>query len=76
MANSFVRSLITLLIVVAALPACAPLIQYRTNYELCVSDRLRPSAECETHALQQLPAQDVDSNFLLGFIEFDDQGCH
>lgn len=74
MANPLVRSLITILIGVTVLPACAPLVQYRTNYELCVSDRLRPAQECETHALQQLPAHKADANFLLGFIEFDDQG--
>jgi hypothetical protein len=67
------RLLITVLVAVAALPACAPFEQYRTDYEVCVSDKLPPPAECEIHALQQLAAGD-DSEFLLGFIEFDDQG--
>ena len=67
------RSLITIFIVAAALCACAPFKQYRSDYKVCVSDSLPPPAECEKHALQQLPGKD-DSKFLLGFIEFDDQG--
>ena len=67
------RLLITFLVVMAAVPACAPFQQYRTEYEVCVSEKLPPPSECETHALQQLPAGG-DADFLLGFIEFDDQG--
>lgn len=74
MVHPLVRSLITTMVAAMALAACAPLTQYRTNYEVCVSATLPPSAECETHTLQQLPARDADSSFLLGFIEFDDQG--
>lgn len=54
--------------------ACAPFQQYRTVYpEVCVSPTPSPSPECETHALQQLPSGN-GSGYLLGFIEFDDQG--
>lgn len=53
--------------------ACAPFTQYRTKYEVCRSQALPPSPECETHALQQLPDA-KGSDYLLGFIEFDDQG--
>ena len=67
------RSLITVLVVLVALPACAPFKQYRTDYDVCVSGDVPPPPECETHALQQLSAGD-DTEFLLGFVEFDDQG--
>jgi hypothetical protein len=67
------RLLVTVLFAALVLPACAPFKQYRTDYEVCVSNELPPPAECETHALQQLPASE-DSEFLVGFIEFDDQG--
>ena len=54
--------------------ACAPFQQYRTVYpEVCVSPTPAPSPECETHALQQLPSAN-GNRYLLGFIEFDDQG--
>jgi len=54
--------------------ACAPLQEYRTVYPaVCVSNTQHPTAECEKHALQQLPTPD-DNQYLLGFIEFDDQG--
>lgn len=54
--------------------ACAPFQEYRTVYpEVCISPSAMPSPECETHALQQLPTTN-DNRYLLGFIEFDDQG--
>lgn len=56
--------------------ACAPLQQYRTVYPaVCVwsGPGEGPSEECETHALQQLPTAQ-GHHYLLGFIEFDDQG--
>lgn len=65
--------LIAILFAATALTACAPYKQYRTDYEVCVSAELPPPAECEIHALQELAA-DGNSKFLLGFIEFDDQG--
>ncbi len=73
MRYSLIRLLITVLVAAAALPACASFKQYRTDYGVCVSNELPPPAECEAHALQQLAVGD-DSEFLLGFIEFDDQG--
>lgn len=73
MTHPFIRSLLITIVAATSLAACAPFTQYRTNYDVCVSDILPPPAECETHALQQLPAND-DSKFLLGFVEFDDQG--
>lgn len=58
-----------------ALSACAPLQQYRTNYEPCVSHTSLASGKCESHALQQYQdAFDSERGYTLGFIEFDDQG--
>jgi len=54
------------------LVACTPHKRYRDN-EFCVSQTLVPDAECERHSLQQL-SSDNGAKFLLGFIEFDDQG--
>ncbi len=63
-----------LLLALAGLAACAPFQQYRTVYpDVCVSPTPEPSAECERHALQRLPTGN-GRNYLLGFIEFDDQG--
>lgn len=57
-----------------AITACAPHVKYRTVHPaVCVSPTPAPSPECEKHALQQLPSGN-GSHFLLGFIEFDDQG--
>lgn len=61
-------------VAVLGVTACAPFQEYRTVYpEVCVSPDPAPSPECETHALQQLPTAN-GSRYLLGFIEFDDQG--
>jgi len=66
--------LATAVLVVFSVTACTPFQQYRTVYpEVCVSSTPAPSPECETHALQQLPTAN-GSRYLLGFIEFDDQG--
>ena len=66
--------LATAVLVVFSVAACAPFQQYRTVYpEVCVSSTPAPSAECETHALQELPTAN-GSRYLLGFVEFDDQG--
>jgi len=60
-------------VAVTVLSACAPLTQYRTtDYRLC-DDPAGFAKHCETHSLQQLPAADGVS-YLLGFVEFDDQG--
>lgn len=59
---------------ILAVTACSPFQQYRTVYpQPCVSPTPEPSSECETHALQELPTGH-GNRYLLGFIEFDDQG--
>ncbi|EAR20680.1 alpha/beta hydrolase [Nitrococcus mobilis] len=59
---------------ILALSGCSPLKEYRTVYPaVCVSATQRPSPECAAHALQQLPTA-KGNHYLLGFIEFDDQG--
>lgn len=59
---------------VCAITACAPFQQYRSDYgSVCVSSTVAPPPECEGHALQQLPTGN-GNDYLLGFIEFDDQG--
>lgn len=63
-------------VAVAALTvtACVTPEQYRTIYpEPCISAAPSPAPECEAHALQQLPSGN-GGHYLLGFIEFDDQG--
>lgn len=69
-----VLQLAATVLVVFVIAACAPFQQYRTVYpEVCISPTPAPSPACESHALQQLP--DAKGNrYLLGFIEFDDQG--
>src|SRR3569623_292943 len=67
------RPLAGLLASLMALSACAPFTQYRTDYQLCDDLTLGFAKECETHSLQQLPAAD-GASYLLGFVEFDDQG--
>jgi hypothetical protein len=56
------------------LAGCAPFKQYRTQYDLCINPGSTFSAECNPNTLQQLPSVNGDANYLLGFIEFDDQG--
>lgn len=58
---------------ILGLTGCAPFTQYRTDYSLCKSSTSNPSPECEKHSLQQIPTE-AESNYQLGFIEFDDQG--
>lgn len=52
---------------------CTPHEIYRANTEICVSSK--PDEECRDRALQEFkdPAH-PDAGYLLGFIEFDDQG--
>ncbi|MDN5849601.1 MAG: lipase family protein, partial [Nitrococcus sp.] len=60
---------------ILTLCGCTPPKQYHTVYKpICVSATPRPSPECETHALQRLPTASEGNHYLLGFIEFDDQG--
>ncbi len=54
------------------LSGCAPFMQYRSEYQLCVNAEPRLTEACAQHTLQQVPTD--RSNYLLGFIEFDDQG--
>jgi len=62
------------ILVALGITGCAPFQEYRTVYpEVCVSPTAAPPPECEAHALQQLPTAN-DNRYLLGFIEFDDQG--
>lgn len=59
---------------ILALSGCTPLKEYRTVYPaVCISATQQPSPECAVHALQQLPTA-KGNRYLLGFIEFDDQG--
>lgn len=67
-------SIATIALTLLAVTACAPHMQYRTVHpDVCVSPKPKPTPECEAYALQQLPG-DNGSSYLLGFIEFDDQG--
>jgi len=57
-----------------SLAACTPLMQYRTDYAVCATN-IPVSASCEQHALQRVSDPDNASpGYLLGFVEFDDQG--
>lgn len=67
-------SIATFVLALLTVTACAPHMKYRTVHPgVCVSSEPKPAPECETHALQQLPTGN-GSSYLLGFIEFDDQG--
>lgn len=52
------------------LNGCVAHQQYRTEYSVC---EVRDKRACETHALQRR-SNGGEGNYLLGFIEFDDQG--
>ena len=55
------------------LAACTPHQQYRTNYETCISND--PESACSANAIQEYKDPAVTKqDYLLGFIEFDDQG--
>lgn len=62
------------LILCGILTACADNVQYRTDYEPCTSDT--PEMACPDKAVQVTidPQNPEQVNYLLGFIEFDDQG--
>jgi hypothetical protein len=73
MNGKFWLSALVVLVVVGT-TACGPFQQYRTVHpEVCLSPEPKPSPVCETHALQRLPSPN-GNHYLLGFIEFDDQG--
>lgn len=73
MERHYARLLTGLVLFMALLTGCAPFTEYRTQYQLCLNPSTSISRECQSHALQQIPASD-GANYLLGFIEFDDQG--
>ena len=65
---------VTLILVAAFVFAgCTPHTLYRTRTDICVSSQ--PEQECREQALQEFkdPVR-PDADYLLGFIEFDDQG--
>jgi hypothetical protein len=64
---------VSVLILLMVLGGCAPFVQYRTDYDLCVNPTSELSPDCENHAIQEFPAAD-GARYLLSFIEFDDQG--
>lgn len=65
------------LVLMFMLAGCTQHIPYRTNYDLCVSALKTATSsqaqDCNSHALQQQTVAG-GANYLLGFIEFDDQG--
>ena len=72
MLNRFTTALIATVSICMA--GCASFEQYRTDYNLCPVNSADSAPQCESHAsLQQVTNQD-GGNYLLGFIEFDDQG--
>jgi hypothetical protein len=54
------------------LPGLAPLVQYRTDYNPCVSTD--PGRDCTHRAIQEWPAGAATPGFLLHLVELDDQG--
>lgn len=76
--NTTAASIATFILALLTVTACAPHMKYRTVHpDVCDSPKPEPTPECEAHALQQLPTSpnpDSSSSYLLGFIEFDDQG--
>lgn len=71
MLNRFATALIATVSICTA--GCASFKEYRTDYSLCAVNGAESAAQCDAHALQQVTNQDGTS-YLLGFIEFDDQG--
>lgn len=68
-----VAFVVVLLLVLVSLPACTSHKIYRDNFTACVSGN--PVQECQNNALQQyVDPKNPANSYLLGFIEFDDQG--
>lgn len=64
---------VVLVLSVVVLFGCAAHQIYRPDLAMCVS--AQPQTECKTHALQEYqPPNGQNGAYLLGFIEFDDQG--
>ncbi len=62
-----------LVVLSLCISGCTVTSQYRTDYKVCTSTD--PVTDCENKSIEQY--EDVghrDNNYLLGFIEFDDQG--
>lgn len=68
-----VRKMIWGMIIIMGMVGCAPHKIYRTEMALCSSNN--PETECKNHALQEYKnPENPEETYLLGFIEFDDQG--
>jgi len=65
-------SIVKWLLVGILMAGCAPHRLYRTNPELCTSSN--PEQDCQEYFLQEYTPAEIDESYLLGFIEFDDQG--
>jgi hypothetical protein len=66
---------LALLLAVTAvnLYGCTSLVQYRTDYTPCITTD--PTQDCPKQAIQEYrPAGSSAPGYLMGFIEFDDQG--
>lgn len=71
--ESKLLALLLVLLTALLVSACAPHKMYRTDYSLCVSDE--PETACKLNALQEYrDAENSEQSYVLGFIEFDDQG--
>ena len=66
-------SIALVLVATLVFAGCTPHKLYRTDTEVCISSE--PAQDCQERALQEYkdPAH-PDAGYLLGFIEFDDQG--
>lgn len=64
---------ISLFVIVIGLTSCTSNNHYRTNANLCSTST--PNTECTTNSIQRyINAENSDENYLIGFVEFDDQG--
>lgn len=69
-----IRGLFLFVILLAGCaPFAQPFAQHREKLAICINPKQEPSKECEPHALQAFPSEG-GSQYLLGFVEFDDQG--
>ena len=64
--TSLVGQLVMLIALVAFVTGCTGLKQYRTNYTAC--DTALSAANCQSNTIE------VSTNYVLGLVEFDDQG--
>jgi hypothetical protein len=73
MTEKKLRAAILLFVLVLGITSCAYHQEYRTDKSLCYITNETPSLKDEQHALQQFKTKQ-GHDYLLGFIEFDDQG--